>query len=67
MFEYQFDQLPKMGYRCIGIDTRGFGNSDKPWSGYDYNGLSDDVRVVIEALKLKNIKYGIIIRKLSLS
>ena len=25
LFEYQFDQLPKMGYRCIGIDTRGFG------------------------------------------
>lgn len=55
LFEYQFDQLPSMGYRCIGIDTRGFGNSDKPWSGYDYNRLSDDVRCVIETLKLKNI------------
>jgi non-heme chloroperoxidase len=30
MFEYQFNQLPKMGYRCVGIDCRGFGNSDKP-------------------------------------
>lgn len=20
LFEYQFNQLPKMGYRCIGID-----------------------------------------------
>lgn len=55
LFEYQFDYLPKMGYRCIGIDTRGFGNSDKPWSGYDYDRLSDDVRCIIEALKLKNI------------
>lgn len=55
LFEYQFDKLPKMGYRCIGIDTRGFGNSDKPWGGYDYDRLSDDVRCVIEALKLKNI------------
>ena len=27
LFEYQFDWLPKMGYRCIGIDTRGFGVS----------------------------------------
>ena len=54
MFEYQFDQLPKMGYRCIGIDLRGFGNSDKPWSGYDYDQLSDDVRCVIEALKLQD-------------
>ena len=54
LFEYQFDQLPKMGYRCIGIDTRGFGNSDKPWGGYDYDQLSDDVRCVVEVLKLKN-------------
>lgn len=55
LFEYQFNELPKLGYRCIGIDTRGFGNSDKPFHGYDYDRLSDDVRSVIEALKLKDI------------
>ena len=55
LFEYQFNELPKMGYRCIGIDMRGFGNSDKPWEGYDYDRLSDDVRCVIEVLKLKDI------------
>ena len=55
LFEYQFDQLPKLGYRCIGIDTRGFGNSDKPWGGYDYDRLADDVRCVVEALKLQDI------------
>ena len=55
LFEYQFDQIPKMGYRCIGIDTRGFGESDKPYSGYDYNRLSDDVRYIIDTLKLSNI------------
>lgn len=54
LFEYQFDQLPKMGYRCIGIDTRGFGNSDKPYRGYDYNRLSDDVRCVVDALNLQD-------------
>ncbi len=54
LFEYQFDQLPKMGYRCIGIDTRGFGNSDKPYGGYDYDRLSDDVRYVVDALKLND-------------
>ncbi|MBU3146143.1 alpha/beta fold hydrolase [Clostridium sp. CF012] len=54
LFEYQFDQLPKMGYRCIGIDQRGFGESDKPFTGYDYDRLSDDVRGVVDALKLKN-------------
>jgi non-heme chloroperoxidase len=55
LFEYQFDQLPKMGYRCIGIDTRGFGESDKPWSGYGFDRLSDDVRCVIDALNLHDI------------
>jgi non-heme chloroperoxidase len=54
LFEYQFDHLPKMGYRCIGMDIRGFGNSDKPWIGYNYDRLADDVRGVVEALQLQN-------------
>jgi non-heme chloroperoxidase len=54
-YEYQFDQLPKLGFRCIGMDTRGFGNSDKPWDGYTYDRLADDVRAVIEVLKLQDI------------
>lgn len=55
LFEYQFDVLPEKGFRCIGIDTRGFGDSDKPFCGYDYDRLADDVREVIEALGLQNI------------
>ncbi|HWQ41790.1 MAG TPA: alpha/beta hydrolase [Desulfosporosinus sp.] len=51
-YEYQFKHLPKLGYRCIGMDTRGFGNSDKPLSDYSYNRLADDVRCVVESLKL---------------
>jgi non-heme chloroperoxidase len=58
LFEYQFDQLPKLGYRCIGVDCRGFGQSDRPWTGYDYNRLADDVRSVIEVLQLKDITLG---------
>lgn len=54
LFEYQFNQLPKLGYRCIGIDQRGFGKSDKPYNGYDYNRLSDDVLCVVKALRLTN-------------
>lgn len=53
-FEYQFDVLPAMGYRCIGIDWRGFGNSDKPISGYTYDRLADDIRAVVGALQLGN-------------
>ena len=52
LFEYQFNKFPQLGFRCIGIDTRGFGNSSKPSYGYDYNTLSDDVRCVVEALGL---------------
>lgn len=55
LFEYQFNQLPGLGYRCIGIDTRGFGCSDKPFHGYDYNSLADDLRCVIDALGLHNV------------
>lgn len=54
LFEYQFNMLPTMGYRCIGIDQRGFGKSDKPFTGYDYDRLSDDVLKVIETLGLSD-------------
>lgn len=52
LFEYQLDKLPKSGYRCVAIDQRGFGQSDKPFFGYDYNTLADDVRGVVGALNL---------------
>ncbi|MFO6495848.1 MULTISPECIES: alpha/beta fold hydrolase [Bacillus] len=51
-FEYQFKVLPRMGYRCIGIDWRGFGQSDKPFDGYHYNRLADDIHAVIRSLRL---------------
>jgi non-heme chloroperoxidase len=55
MFEYQFSQLPKHGFRCIGIDLRGFGQSDKPWCDYTYDQFADDVRQVLDALDLKDV------------
>ncbi|WP_188454801.1 alpha/beta fold hydrolase [Virgibacillus oceani] len=54
LFEYQYNVLPAMGYRCVGIDIRGFGKSDKPWEGYSYDRLADDIRCVVEALGLHN-------------
>ncbi|URN96563.1 MAG: alpha/beta hydrolase [Candidatus Pristimantibacillus lignocellulolyticus] len=53
-FEYQYNILPAMGYRCIGMDWRGFGNSDKPFTGYSFDRLADDVRAVVDALQLKD-------------
>lgn len=53
-FEYQFDVLPSMGYRCIGIDWRGFGKSDRPMHGYNFDRLADDIHAVVKALQLNN-------------
>lgn len=39
--------LAKTGFRAIAYDRRGFGRSDQPWSGYDYNTLADDLAAVI--------------------
>lgn len=55
MFEYQYTELANYGYRCIGIDIRGFGKSDKPISNYSYDRIADDIRIVIEFLKLKDV------------
>ncbi len=53
-FEYQFDVLPALGYRCIGIDWRGFGKSDKPMNGYNFDQLADDIHTVVRTLQLNN-------------
>lgn len=54
-YEYQINKLSSMGYRCIAIDLRGYGKSDRPSQGYDYNTMAKDIRCVIEVLKLNNI------------
>ena len=41
--------LANAGFRAIAYDRRGFGRSGQPWSGYDYDTLSDDLADVIEA------------------
>jgi non-heme chloroperoxidase len=55
MFEYQFPELSSNGYRCVGVDTRGFGKSDKPLEGYSYDRLADDIRCIMDALELHDI------------
>lgn len=53
MFEYQLTYLAVHGYRCIGIDLRGYGKSDKPWGDYSFDVMADDVKQVLEALDLQ--------------
>ncbi len=55
MWEYQVTQLPQQGFRCITYDRRGFGNSDKPANGYDYNTLAGDLKSLIDELDLSDI------------
>ena len=39
------------GMRAIAYDRRGFGRSDQPWAGYDYNTLADDLAAVLDTRK----------------
>lgn len=55
MWEYQLAELPKYGFRCIAYDRRGFGKSDKPWSGYDYDTLASDLNSLLQKLDLNHV------------
>lgn len=55
MWEHQMRVLPEMGLRCIAYDRRGFGRSDKPFSGYDYDTFADDLKAVLDQLDLQNV------------
>lgn len=55
MWEYQTSVLPALGFRCIAYDRRGFGKSDKTWSGYDYDTFADDLKAVLDSLDLQNV------------
>ncbi len=52
MWEYQAPTLAQAGFRVIAYDRRGFGRSEQPWNGYDYNTLADDLAAVMETLSL---------------
>ncbi|WP_069660594.1 alpha/beta fold hydrolase [Arcticibacter eurypsychrophilus] len=55
MWEYQLAELPKYGLRCIAYDRRGFGKSDQPFTGYDYDTLTDDLKALLEELDLNDV------------
>ncbi|CCH52645.1 alpha/beta hydrolase fold protein [Fibrisoma limi BUZ 3] len=55
MWDYQMNELPKHNLRCIAYDRRGFGKSSKPWAGYDYDTLADDLKAVLDELDLQNV------------
>jgi len=55
MWEYQITQLPHQGLHCITYDRRGFGKSDRPFTGYDYNTLAGDLKALLDELNLTGV------------
>jgi non-heme chloroperoxidase len=51
----QIPALQDAGYRVITYDRRGFGRSDKPLNGYDYDDLAEDLHALINALELEDV------------
>lgn len=54
MWEYQIDDLVNAGLRVIKYDRRGFGKSDKPWNGYDYDTFAHDLKAIMDTLDLRD-------------
>ena len=48
-------KLVEAGHRVINYDRRGFGRSDNPRGGYDFDTLADDLAAVIEELELRDV------------
>ena len=51
----QISALAAAGYRVVAYDRRGFGASDKPGGGYDYDTLTKDLDGLITELDLHDV------------
>ena len=52
------DNVPALaaaGYQVVTYDRRGFGESDKPSNGYDYDQLADDLDALLDGLDLRDV------------
>ncbi len=55
IFEAQTVALTRIGFRVITLDLRGFGRSDTPWHGNDYDTWANDLQTVIARLDLQDV------------
>ncbi|MVU81675.1 alpha/beta fold hydrolase [Nocardia sp. ET3-3] len=55
MWERQVPFFLDHGYRCVLLDRRGHGRSDRPTSGYDTDTRADDLAGLIEHLDLRDV------------
>lgn len=51
----QVGPLKEAGYRVVAYDRRGFGRSEKPGGGFDYDTLAADLAGVLEDLDLRDV------------
>ncbi len=54
-WEHQALNLARAGHRVVAYDRRGFGRSEQPWDGYDYDTMADDLAAVIDTLGLQDV------------
>jgi non-heme chloroperoxidase len=54
-FHYLVNDLVDAGYRCIGLDRRGHGRSDRPGTGMTLDGFADDLALLLERLDVDNV------------
>ena len=45
--------LAEAGHWVLAYDRRGFGRSDQPWEGYDYDTFADDLADLMEAAEIE--------------
>ncbi|GFO62542.1 alpha/beta hydrolase [Geomonas paludis] len=53
-WERQVPALLEAGYRVVTYDRRGFGQSGRPATGYDYDTLAADLNMLLNALDLRD-------------
>lgn len=55
MWEYQVPALVDAGFRVIKYDRRGFGRSSRPYAGYNYHRMAEDLNDLIKKLDLEDV------------
>ncbi len=56
MWEYQALALMERGHRVVAYDRRGFGKSEQPRDGYNYDTLADDLKDLLDHLNVQSVK-----------
>ena len=54
-WEAQVGPLVDAGFRVVTYDRRGFGESSRPWDGYDYDTFAADLQALLEHLDLRDV------------